>query len=158
MFFYNKCLKNAISEEEIQFKADGTTPLKLVALPKLVRFFHFSKMTVVYNGGRPKLAVDRLAGTTNYCLGFVEDNNYYVPSSCLLDDIRNYGENPSQILAILSKEMANKSKVYKKICYVAKGVPLNRIMLPEKLKEIIDLWACLWRFEALLGEKGIVGR
>lgn len=36
--FYNKCTKNLLTEDEIKFKADGTTPLKLQALPKLVNF------------------------------------------------------------------------------------------------------------------------
>jgi len=31
--FYNKCLKNILTEDEIRFKTDGTTPLKLQALP-----------------------------------------------------------------------------------------------------------------------------
>ena len=39
--------------------------LKLEALPKLVQFLRFSKMTVLYNGIRHKLAIDRIAGTTN---------------------------------------------------------------------------------------------
>ena len=79
---------------------DGTTNLKLEALPKLVTFIHFSKMTMLYNGIRPKLNVDRLAGTTSYCLGFTKE---------------------------------------RKIRYVAKGVSLNKINLPDELCKLIDL-------------------
>ncbi len=100
VFFYKKCLDNTLTENEIRFKRDGTTALKLEALPKLVQFLRFSKMTTLYNGTRPRLAVDRVAGTINYCLGFINDGDYFVPSSCLLEDIRKLGDKPSQILAI----------------------------------------------------------
>lgn len=139
VFFYHKCLDNTLTENEIRFRKDGTTSLKLEALPKLVQFLHFSKMTALYNGIKPKLAVDRVAGTTNYCLGFIRDSNYFVPSSCLLEDIRKLGDNPSQILAIMSKK-ANKSEtIYREICYVAKGVSLNKLKLSDELNGLITL-------------------
>lgn len=139
VFFYHKCLNNTITENEIQFKTDGTTPLKLAALPKLVQFLRFSKMTALYNGIRPKLAVDRVAGTTNYCLGFVKDGNYFVPNSCLLEDIRNLGERPSQILAILSKSADRFETVYRDIRYLAKGIHLEHLKLTDELNRLISL-------------------
>lgn len=138
-YFYKKCLNNQITETEIRFKADGTTQLKLSVLPKLVNFIQLSKMTVVYNGSKPKLVVDRIVGTTNYCLGFTLDKSYYVPSSCLLEDIRNFGEKPSQILAVLSKKAKKGDRLYGNIQYVAKGLKLNRINLPDEVKQLIDL-------------------
>ena len=137
--FYNKCLKNILTEDEIRFKTDGTTPLKLQALPKLVNFLRFSKMTTLYNGVRPKLSMQRIAGPTNYCMGFIKDGDYYVPNSCLLEDIRNLGERPSQILAILSKPVSDKSGLYNNIRYVAKGILLEKIQMPKALKEKIIL-------------------
>ena len=139
VFFYHKCLDNTLAEDEIQFKENGTTPLKLEALPKLVQFLRFSKMTALYNGIRPKLAVDRVAGTTNYCLGFIKDGDYFVPSSCLLEDIRKLGNNPSQILAIMSKRANRSESIYKEIRYVAKGVPLDKLKLSEELRNLISL-------------------
>lgn len=138
-FFYRKCLTGQLRESEIQFKSDGTTPLKLETLPKLIEFLRFSKMTAVYNGIRPKLAIDRVAGTVNYCLGFVKENNYYVPSSCLLEDVRKLGDGPAQILAIMSKQIKVKRNIYTEIKYVAKGVPFNKLVLPEELKNLISL-------------------
>lgn len=139
VFFYQKCLNNTITEAEIRFRKDGTTPLKLEALPRLVQFLRFSKMTVLYNGIRPKLAVDRIAGTTNYCLGFVKDGDYFVPSSCLLEDIRKLGSKPSQILAIMSKKANQSETIYKEIRYVVKGIPLNKLKLSDKLSNLISL-------------------
>lgn len=128
-----------LTEAEIRFKEDGTTPLKLEALPKLVQFLRFSKMTVVYNGMRPKLTVDRIVGTVTYCLGFIKDGNYYVPSSCLLEDVRRMGDNPSQILAIFSKKAVREERIYKEIRFVAKGVPLDKLTLTDDLNFLISL-------------------
>ena len=139
VFFYRKCLAGKLKENEIRFKSDGTTPLKLEALPKLIEFLRFSKMTAIYNGMRPRLAVDRVAGTINYCLGFTKERDYYVPSSCLLEDVRKLGDNPAQILAIMSKEVTVKRKIYTEINYVAKGVPFNKLLLPQELRNLISL-------------------
>lgn len=139
VFFYRKCLDNTITEDEVGFRKDGTTPLKLEALPNLIRFLRFSKMTAIYNGTRSKLAVDRIAGTTNYCLGFVKDRDYYVLSSCLLEDIRKLGDRPSQILAVLSKKADRSEPVYKNVCYTAKGIDLARLKLTESLNRRISL-------------------
>lgn len=139
VYFYKKCLKNRITEREIQFKKDGTTPLKLEALPKLVNFFHHSKMVALYNETRPKLVVDRLVGTVSYCLGFAKDDKYYVPSSCLLEDIRNVGNKPSQILAIMSKKANDDNHIYCNLCYKAKGVYINKLNLPTELEDMVEL-------------------
>lgn len=118
-------------------KSNNVDFFETVFLPR--NFLQFSKMTTLYNGVRPKLSMERIAGTTNYCMGFIKDQDYFVPNSCLLEDIRNLGENPSQILAIFSKLAKNKSEIYKNICYVAKGVPLEKIQMPKELQEKIIL-------------------
>ncbi len=137
--FYAKCQSGTLGEAEIQFKKDGTTPLKLETLPIVVHFLKTSKMTALYNGMKPKLMVDRLVGTVKYCIGFIKEGRYYVPSSCLKEDIRNIGENPSQILAVFSKKAVKEEQVYKTICYVAKGVPLTGLTLPNELSKMISL-------------------
>ena len=139
VFFYRKCLAGQLRESEIRFKSDGTTPLKLEVLPKLIEFLRFSKMTAIYNGMRPKLAIDRVAGTINYCLGFTKEQDYYVPSSCLKEDVRRLGDNPAQILAIMSKKVNIKRKIYTEINYVAKGLPFNKLVLPQELSSLISL-------------------
>lgn len=110
--FYQKCTHNQLKESEIRFKKDGTTELKLAALPLIINFLKVSKMTAIYNGTRPKLSIDRITGTTNFCLGFTYDKcGYYVPSSALLEDIRN----------------------------ITKGVPLDKLSFPDNLKALIAL-------------------
>lgn len=138
-YFYQKCVKSTLQEKEIRFKQDGTTELKLQALPLIINFLKSSKMTAIYNGIRPRLSIDRLAGTTNFCLGFTKDKDYYVPSSCLLEDIRNLAEVSYQILAIFSKPAKRTSPIYKDIRYVAKGVSLHQLPYPDTLLAKISL-------------------
>ena len=121
------------------FKSDGTTELKLQALPLVINFLKSSKMTAIFNSIRPKLSIDRLAGTTTFCLGFTKDNEYYVPSSCLLEDIRNLTDVTFQILAIFSKPANKTTSVYKDIRYVAKSVKLSHLSLPTNLSSLISL-------------------
>ena len=118
----------------------GTTPLKLAALPRIVNFLSSSKMAAVYHEIRPKLAVDILAGTTNFCLGFTSDKRgYYIPSSALMEDIRKLSLESYQILAILSKPASGKTPFYKDIRYTAKGFHLDALSLPPDLKALLDL-------------------
>ena len=134
--FYNDCVDERISIDHIRFREDGTTQLKLVALPRIVNFISSSKMTGLYNGSRPLLAIDRLAGTTNFCLGFTQDGEYYLPSSCLLEDIRDLANKPSQVLAVMSKK--SDEPIYKNIRYVAKKLPFDKLQIPDDLDRIVD--------------------
>lgn len=132
-FFFQKCLHSALKENEIQFKADGTTELKLQALPLIINFLKSSKMTATYNCSHSKLYIDRLVGTTNFCLGFTKDNNYYVPSSCLLEDIRNLTNTPNQVIAIFSKHADKSITTYTDIRYISKKIDLSQLILPAEL-------------------------
>ncbi len=138
--FYEKCIRNRLSETEIRFKPDGTTPLKLTSLPRIINFLSSSKMAAVYHEIRPKLAVDIVAGTTNFCLGFTCDKRgYYMPSSALLEDIRKLSRESHQILAILSKPASASSPRYQNIRYLAKGVQLEKLPLPPGLNALLEL-------------------
>jgi len=131
--FYQKCLDGKLKEEEIQFKTDGTTELKLNAISSVVNFIDRAKMTGLYNGKGLKLAIDRVVGTITYCLGFIKNGDYYCPGSCLLEDTRNVVDTASQILAIMSKSAENKERLYGEIRYLAKGFPIEKVDLPENL-------------------------
>ncbi len=135
--FYQKCLDGTLSTEEIRFKTDGTTELKLEILPRLIQYLHTSKMTGLYNKSHPLLQIDRVAGTVSYCIGFRKEDGYFIPVSCLMEDVRNLGNNLSQIITVMEKEASGHASVYRNIRYVAKGVPLDKIQLPDKLKDKI---------------------
>lgn len=137
--FYEKCLNNRLRKDEIKVKADGTTNLKLAALPVMMDIQKVTKIEGDYNGQRPYLIAEKLIGNVNFCLGLLPDKKreFYVPASTLLEDIKKLTEVPSQVLAIFSK---NKSDiVYTNIRHVAKGLSLWNIVLPKEITDKISL-------------------
>jgi len=88
--FYEKCINNRLSKKEIQLKKDGTTNLKLAALPIMMDIHKVTKIAGDYNGVRPYLFSDKIVGNINFCLGLKLDKimGYYVPSSSLLHNIK----------------------------------------------------------------------
>lgn len=135
--FYRKCIENKLGIEEFRFKVDGTTHLKLAALPVLMDITKITKITGDYNYMRPYLLVDKVVGGVNFCLGLSKEDDIYVPSSALLEDIKKLTDAPSQVLAILEKETLE--EIYIVVKHVAKGVNLNRLVLPDKIKDMISL-------------------
>lgn len=135
--FYRKCMENKLGLEEFQFKKDGTTHLKLAALPALMDITKITKITGDYNNVRPYLFVDKVMGGVNFCLGLSRENNIYIPSSALLEDIKKVTAAPSQVLAILEKPI--RTDIYSTVKHVSKGLNLNNITLPEEIKRMINL-------------------
>lgn len=58
--FYRKCIENKLGIDEIQFKTDGTSHLKLLALSALMDVTKITKITGDYNNVRPYLYVDKV--------------------------------------------------------------------------------------------------
>ena len=135
--FYRKCIENKLSLNEIRFRQDGTTQLKLTALPILMDVTKITKITGDYNNLRPYLFVDKVMGGVNFCLGLSLENNIYVPSSALLEDIKNLTNTPSQVLAILQKDITDIK--YTNVKHVAKGLSLEKLVLPDNIKKMINL-------------------
>ena len=137
MNFYRKCIENKLGLEEFRFKKDGTTQLKLEALPVLMDITKITKITGDYNNVRPYLLVDKVMGGVNFCLGLSKENNVYVPSSALLENIKRLTNAPSQVLAILEKDVG--ADIYSTVKHVAKGMNLKNIILPQEINEMISL-------------------
>ncbi len=135
--FYRKCIDNKLGIEEIQFKKDGTSHLKLLALPSLMDITKITKITGDYNNVRPYLFVDKVVGGVNFCLGLTKENKEYVPSSALLEDIKKLTDAPSQVLAIFEKDVD--SDLYEKVKHIAKGLNLKNIQLPDEITDMVDL-------------------
>lgn len=141
--FYRKCVENKLGTDEFQFRKDGTTQLKLAALPVLMDVTKITKISGNYNRNRPYLFVDKVIGGVNFCLGLSKENNVYVPSSALLEDIKKLTDAPSQVLAIFEKEKYE--SLYKKVKHVTKGLNFNNIVLPDEIQEMISLENYIYR-------------
>lgn len=137
--FYHKCTRNNLKADEIMFKLDGTTPLKLDALPRLMDLTKITKIIGDYNHSKKWLEADVIVGGVNYCLAVSEQaDETYFPRSGLLEDIRNITGQCSQVLAIFQKQICDKGK-YKEIKNVAKGLDIKSLKIPDDLSEMIQL-------------------
>ena len=136
--FYRKCLENRLGSEEIAFKKDGTTHLKLEALPSIMNVYSVTKITGDYNGKQPFLCFDKTIGNINVCLGIrLGDDGLYHPVSALKKDIRELSDNPLQVIAVFTKN--SEIEIFSQIRHVAKGVNLNNLNFPEKISNKINL-------------------
>ncbi len=140
--FYNRCLsKPFITSDEIRFKNDGTTLLKLGALPSIMDFTKITKICGDYNNAKSNLEADAIVGGVNFSLAisrYESDKEEFFPRSALMEDIRNLVKNASQVLAIFQKPI-NSTDKYSDIKYVAKGVDIQKINLPEAISSMIEL-------------------
>lgn len=130
--FFNLCADRKLSLNDFKLKDDGTTRLKLEVLPNLLKINGSAKMISTYNGERPKLYTEKLAGNIRGCLGLVKSGNYYVPNTVLNTDIRDEGINPQRVLFIMQK--GTKDKFYKDITYTAKKVLVENLVIPSNIK------------------------
>lgn len=135
--FYSKCLNNQLAKDEIQFKKNGTTNLKLMALPVMMGIHKVTKIAGDFNFSRPYLVADKVIGNINFCLGLRLIDEYYVPVSALLEDIKQLTNVQSQVLAILSKELTEDT--YSNIRHVAKGLNLNNLTISDDIMKKISL-------------------
>lgn len=136
--FFNRCLNHSLSEKDFDFKTDGSTLLKLQALPKVMNFTRSSKMTATLSEFRTLLCTDKLVGNVHACLGFVCDGQYYVPNTCLLGDIRDIGKPTNQVVAILSKSFNKEAcNYYHVVNYIAKGFDIETIATARTIRNLI---------------------
>ena len=75
--FYEKCVNNKLRKDEIKVKSDGTTNLKLAALPVMMDIQKVTKIEGDYNNQRSYLIADKLIGNVNFCLGLLLED--YLP-------------------------------------------------------------------------------
>ena len=103
----------------------------------LMNVTKITKITGDYNCVRPYLLVDKVMGGVNFCLGLSKEQDFYVPSSALLEDIKNLTIAPAQVLAILEKAVDDDR--YSIIRHVAKNLNLKEVRLPEEIDAMINL-------------------
>lgn len=139
-YFYKKCVKKKLATSDISMKDDGTTHLKLEALPAISRFTSITKIVGDTNGRQPYLYVEKLAGGVNFCLGLRRDEKIgqYVPVSALKKNIKTLTDTPSQVLAVFERNLGE-SDPYAIIRHVAKGLNLLNLKLPSHIKNLISL-------------------
>lgn len=137
--FYERCLRGKLSPSDFSFAQDGTTEMKLSILPQLMKIQTCAKMVGVYDYTKSVLYTEKLAGNIYACMGFIKENNYYIPNTALREDIRDISVRPQKrVLAIFKKEISQ--KLYDTTpCYFAKKIDVSLLILSDNLKQKFDL-------------------
>lgn len=129
--FFEMCLDRRLTENDFEFSDDGTTPLKMIALPKLVKKNLSANMLGDYNMAQPKLYTEKIAGGVYACVGFIRTGKYgrYVPNTVLEGDIRKKVKQADRIVLTYRKKRGEEK--YSEIVYAAKKVDWNKLKLPQ---------------------------
>lgn len=137
--FYKLCYKRRLSLTDFEFKSDGTTRLKLEVLPMLLNINSSVKMINIYNGQRPKLFTEKLAGNIKACLGLIksDDGNFYVPNTVLKTDMRDEGIEPEKVLFMMKKN--NTDLYYENITYTCKDFDFDNFKIPKNLSNKLKI-------------------
>ncbi len=96
-----------------------------------------AKMIGDFCGSNIFLQTDKVTGNINACMGFIKENNIYIPNTVLKDDIRNIVNNQSKIIAIFKKEITE--NLYKNITYLKKEYEVKDILINNEIKKNIDV-------------------
>lgn len=130
LHFFELCIDQRLSENDFDFAEDGTTPLKILVLPSLVKKNLSANMLGDYNMSQPKLYTEKIAGGVKACVGFVRDRGIgrYVPNTVLEGDIRKKVNRPDRIILTYRKKRGDAQ--YAELVYSAKNVDWTKIKLP----------------------------
>lgn len=114
--FYKKCINGKIVPQDITYKKDGTSRLKLNILEQMMHIENFSKIFGTFDCQKPHLQTEKLIGSKTVCMGFVKDGNYYVPNTILKENVSVLTSNPERIHAIMRKN--KNEQLYNKIIMI----------------------------------------
>ena len=135
-FFY-KSRKNRLKLQDFEYK-DSTTGLKLDNLIKSMNLKCYAKMIGNFKQNKVYLSITKLAGNNNIIIGFDEGEKINYPKTLLKGDIRDYTlGKPNRIIGIFSKDV--KEVKYENLTYMAKNISLDRILLDEKLRDLLSI-------------------
>ena len=130
--FYQKCLDHKLSPTDFDFAEDGTTHMKLDVLPTVISKNLQAKMIGNYDSIKPRLYTEKVAGSTNACIGFVldQDMQQYVPNTVVKEDIRELTAKTLRVIAVYRKDLT--APIYEELTYKAKKIDFSTIDFPER--------------------------
>ncbi len=139
-YFYKRCIEGRLSGNDILFSDHTTIDLKLQALPLISQMVRITRMVGEYDDSKENLDSDYIIGGTNACIGVSKypDGSVYFPRTCLFEDIRKISIYTSQVLLIYRKELPIDDKIDADLKYVAKGIDVNKIVLPKEIRSVIS--------------------
>ena len=140
--FYQKCLSHRLSSRDFDFSEDGTTHMKLDVLPRLICKNLSANMVGDYDGSKPKLYTEKLAGSAKAVIGFVTDDmsGKYVPNTILKADLREHVHRYVRVIAVYRKRIS--AERYEELTYQANKFDWQHIDYPEEYQYLLHLAEC----------------
>ena len=139
--FYSLCLHRRLEYSCFRMSDDGTTVLKLSVLPQIMELHKTAKMVGDYSENRIRLNTEKIIGHVSACMGFVRSKEspcYFVPNTVLKEDIRDVVRRPAKRIFAVFKKRSDEYG-YSDCTYLAKGIALDSIELPENCKRKISV-------------------
>lgn len=111
--------------------------MKLEVLPTVISKNLQAKMIGDYNSSKPRLYTEKVAGSTNACVGFILDQTMqkYVPNTVLQEDVRDMTKNALRVIAVYRKAIT--ALQYEELTYTAKKFDFSEVEFPEEFKYLM---------------------
>lgn len=139
--FYEKCVNQKLSPNDIHLASNGSSRQKLNVLPKILCKNLSAKMIGDYAGTQPQLETDILAGGTCACIGFKYDRNgsgILRPNTVLQGNLSTYVKDKAKVIAVFRKDITE--KLYEELTYKTDNYPLwDELILEENYKYLSKL-------------------
>jgi hypothetical protein len=111
--FFEVCYNKKISQNEISFKENGTTLLKLEILERMMNIIEQVKFIGDYLNTNVYLGLDKVVGNVFAGLGIEKGSELYFPKSILRGDMRKQIYNMAVVSAVLEKPLQELNAKYK---------------------------------------------
>ena len=111
---------------------DGTADMKISVLSQAMCVYRNAKIVGDYSFDKTMLYTEKLIGNVFACVGFVRNNEYYIPNTLLKEDVRDITHRPQKrVLAIFRKKTIEST--YSELCYVRRDISVSDITMPESV-------------------------
>lgn len=140
-YFLKQCLNKKLSKNDFSMDSDGNSEKKLKVISSLMNIHENAREIGNYNGFGKSLYTERIVGKGDSkvgCMGFVydNDNDLFISNTVLNKTVKEATLYPrEEVIAVLRKPI--KQEKYTELCYMAEGIQLNNIELPNDFSEKI---------------------
>jgi len=141
--FFEAAFNNKLKESDINFARDGTTQKKLDVLYSLMSIHKTAKMAGDFESSHKVLLSDKVAGTTTAVMGFIKDDNYFVPNTVIKDDVRQIVRKPTLVIAAIFIK-PDRQPLYNEISFLRRDITVEQII------EVIPDVKCKLSFDYIL--------
>lgn len=137
--FYEKCLNNKLSLEEIGVDEKGKAQQKLAVLPFLHELLYHNCMIGRFINSGICIKADYFVGNTKAVLsvGFRLGKRVDFPVTLYKEDVRILSHPTNKVLAIFVKDY--QQSVYNECTYLSKGQEISKLPITEETKKLIKM-------------------